>query len=425
MEEIKKRKVSRIPYFLSAIITVGMAGFMVSWSYFRDDLGALFPSWSEAQLSLPFSLHNITVLLSTIIIGPIMKKVSARVVFACGGLVLLIGFGLFPILPLDNPGLALVLLIVLFGFIAAFSPPIGSIATLDTFQPWFPDHVGLVSGLWLAIKGVAPILIGVYLGFLIPRLGVLKAVQVLGITLCALIFLALIYAKKPGPDIDLPAASIAPSSDSYAELTVKQMLLTSAFFHVYFFNVLGRCAGLIISDLGGTIANDMGIPTLAGLLFAPATALSCILGGYFADRFTLSNLVFHYCIVLFGSGIALALGGSMDNVPLVLLGIFASGYAYGGTTIVAATTARYAFGNKHYAQNLSVILTSVGFTAPAIMLSGNMLTNSGGSYEPIYIFILIMGAVSIIDALIMIKTKSFANISKVLERTKKSKEETK
>lgn len=411
-----KKTVNRAPYFVSAMIASGMGSYLLSWSYYRDSLGDLFPSWTEAQLSLPFSLHNITVFVVIAILGPLLKKVKSRIMLTIAAFAILIGLGLFPILPVNNPSLALFLLIILFAVIAALSAGIGPITSLDIYQPWFPDHVGMASGLWIFYAGLSPILIGAYLGILIPAFGVLRAVQILGITLSCMILLTLFFAKKPGEDVNLPPKIVTPSSSYFADLTTKQMFKTSAFYHIYIFNIMIRCSGIIISDLGGSIANDFGIPTLAGLLFAPANGLSALVGGFLSERIKLTNLIFMYCIVLLLGASSLLIGGLTATHFLILLGIFLIGFGYGGSTVSSVIAVRLMFGSSNYAQNMSVVLTSVGFTTLSLFVSGNMLTASGGSYTPVFILVFSLASIGFLDSVIMKKTKSFSRISHALDK---------
>ena len=396
-----------------------MGGYLFTWSYFREGLAELFPSWSQTQLSLPFSIHNITVCAALLLSGLALKKFSNRKVLAFGATCILVGFGLFPLLPVDNPHLALILLVIFFALIAGWSPGIGSIASMDTYLPWFPERIGLASGVWMLWGGVAPMALGALCGVLISAFGVLKAVQILGFIVAGVIYVSLIYAKKPGPEIKLPEPQKRPNSVFFADLSTKQMIKTSAFFHIFLFNVTTRCAGFIISDLGGTIAYDFSAPIITGLLFAPANGISAVIGGYLADKIKLAHIILGYSVILLFGAISLCLGNATNSVLLILLGIIMIGVALGGSSVGSVTAVRLMFGASHYAQNLSIVVVSSGFATFSVLLSSKLLSLSGGSYTPVFLLVLGISIFSVLDSTIMLKTKSFSRIADVLKREKK------
>ena len=410
------QKVNRVPIFIAALLSVGMGGYLFTWSYFRDSLGELFPTWSATQLSLPFSLHNITVVTMILLTAPLLKRFSNRKVLAFGATSLLIGFGVFPLLPEDNPKMALIMLCLAFSLIAACSAGIGAVASFDTYQPWFPERIGLTSGVWMLWGGGAPMLIGALCGVLTAAFGVLRAVQIIGIILAVFLYISLIYAKKPGPDIKLPEPKKKPNAVFFADLTTKQMLMTSAFYHIFIFNLCTRCAGFIISDLGGTLAIDFGAPTITGLLFAPANGISAVIGGILADKIKFGHVIFLYAVLLLTGGISLYFGGLTDSSFLILFGITCVGFGLGGSSVGSVTAVRIMFGATHYAQNVSLVVFSSGFATLAVLLSGKLLSLSGGSYTPVFILVIAFGAIAVIDGIIMLRTKSFAHIADVLKK---------
>jgi OFA family oxalate/formate antiporter-like MFS transporter len=303
--------------------------------------------------------------------------------------------------------------------IAACSVGIGVVAGYDVYQPWFPERVGLISGLWALWGGASPILLGALCGALIGVFGVLSSIGIIGALLAAAVFLSLVYAKKPGPDTVLPAPKRRAGDAVSVDCTTKEMLMTSAFWHLFLFNLMSRCAGLVISDLGGTLASDMGAATLAGLLFAPANGLSSVLGGYLADKIKLSKVIFFYTAVQTAGGLALLFGNAAGSVALVLAGVFLVGFAYGGSTVGSTTAVRLMFGSSCYAQNIGLRLASSAPASLAVLAAGSFLTRDGGAYASVFWMILIFSLIAFADAIVILSTKSFARIADVKRRSAK------
>jgi OFA family oxalate/formate antiporter-like MFS transporter len=410
MSESSAKRVNRVPVFFAAMFTVGMGGYLFTWSYFRDGLRGLYPEWTESQLSLPFSVHNITVIFMLFVAGFLLRKLSNRTVVLAGIVALFVGLGLFAFLPEDNPQTALVLIVVCFGIIAALSVGIGAVVSFDTYQPWFPERVGLTSGIWTMWGGGSPIVLGALCGVYTQHFGVLKGIALLGVTLTAILLLTLFFAKKPGEDVRLPQPKSHPNAH-FSDLRPGEMLRTSGFWHLFLFNLFARAAGLIVTDLGGTIAADLGVATLAGLLFAPANGISSVIGGYLMDRIRLSRVILLYVLVLFAGGLVLVLGNAAASAPLILTGMVLVGLSYGGTNVGSVAAVRIMFGDTHYAQNLSFIVASAGPASLSVFFTGWLIQRAGGSYTPAFVLILVLSIAAVIDCIIMIKTRSFERVA--------------
>ncbi|MDR2487815.1 MAG: hypothetical protein LBD12_07600 [Clostridiales Family XIII bacterium] len=396
-----ERKVNRVPYFVASVITVGMGGYMVTWSYFRNALGEAFPDWSQSQLSMPFSFHNVTVCLMMLFTGPILMKLSARLVLGFGGAALLVGLGLFAFLPTDNPAGALVMAILCFSLVASLSVGIGVIASFDTFLPWFPDRPGAVSGVLTFWCGVSPMLLGVLCGVFMASFGVLKAIALLGIVLGCFVFLALPWCKRPGPDVKLPPPPKRVEEELGRDYSPAEMMRTGTFWCVFIFNVAIRCAGLIISDLGGSIATAIGIGTIMGLIFAPANGLACILGGLLMDRFSVERVQLVMAVSVTAGAVLLYGGDAAGATWMIVAGIALVGFGYGGVTVTGVTGVRILFGMKHYARNLGIVSVSIGPAAIAVILAGRLNQGTAGGFGGLFLLVLAFGIVSVVACIAM------------------------
>jgi MFS family permease len=378
-----------------------MGGYLITWSYFRDALGQMFPEWSQSQLSMPFSIHNITVCLMMLFTGPALLKLSNRFVLGFGGCAVLIGFGLFIFLPKDNPSAALVMAIIAFGVIAALSVGIGVIASFDTFLPWFPDHPGAVSGVLTFWCGVAPIALGALCGLFLGHFDVLWSIALLGVVISLFVFASLKWCKKPGAEVELPPPPQRVEAELSEDYSPTRMLKTGTFWCIFIFNVAVRCAGLVISDLGGSIAVAIGIGTIIGLLFAPANGLACIVGGFLMDRFSVDRVMLLMAAAVAVGGAALLVGNNAHSTLLIIAGIALVGFGYGGVTVTGVSGTRILFGMKHYAQNLGLVSVSIGPAAIAVILAGKLNTGGAGGFGNIFFLILGFGVIAVVCCLLM------------------------
>jgi MFS family permease len=162
-----------------------------------------------------------------------------------------------------------------------------------------------------------------------------------------------------------------------------------------------RSAGLVVSDLGGSIAVAIGVATIAGLMFAPANGLACIVGGFLMDRFPTERVMTLMAAAAVLGGAALCLGNAFHSSASVIAGIALVGFGYGGVTVTGVSGARILFGMKHYAQNLGLISVSIGPAAIAVILAGRLNTGGAEGYGGAFLLVTILGVVALAGCLAM------------------------
>jgi MFS family permease len=396
-----ENKRSRLPIYVCAVLTGIEMGALFSWSYFRDPLSALFPEWSASQLSLVFSTHNITVVVVALLTGVMLKRLKPRTVLMASALTLLIGFGLFPFLPIENPGAAYVMLLLIFGVVAASSAGMSGIAATAAYQPWVPDRLGLLTGIIFLVAGCSPILLGLICSRLIPVVGVLHAVQILGL-ICFLCILATMpWCKLPDAAAFTPLPSDTDKTVSRRDYTWQEILCSPLFWFFFLYNAAARSVGIILSDLGGAIAIAFGASALFGLLFAPANGAVSVIGGAVLDRIGVAKTMMISCGLLILCGGMLLLGNAADNVVIVVVALIIGGAGYGISLVMGASATRLLFGDKYYAQNYSFITISIALAAASGYTAGRILDRFDGSYFGVFAFVLLLGALAFVFTWLM------------------------
>ena len=394
-------KTTRWPYVLAAMVTGFFNGTLYTWSYIRDELGLLFPSWSASNLSFIFSIHNVTVCAALIGTGLILKRVSHRTMLFIAGTTMLTGFALFPLLPVDRPNLAFGMTIVLFGIIAASSVGMTVIAGYALYTRWLPEHTGKLLGAMALAHSITPIVLGAICSQLIPVVGTLQAVRFVGIGTAALLYATLPLAKLPGPHVKLPPAPAPKDNPDQKEYTPREMLRIPSFWLLFLFNMVMRTSGLIIIDVGGSIAIYFGMSALLGLLYSPANGVANIAGGFLIDRLGTARVMLLCGGTLMLGAFLMLLGNATGNGILVIAGILAGGLSYGCCVVHSSASTRYLFGGKNYAQNLSFVQTSIMLAAFGGFLAGKLLDRLEGDFIGVFILILCLAISGIVLGICM------------------------
>jgi len=397
---------NRIHIYLCVIVTGVEMSALFTWSYFRDPIAQLFPSWTQSQLSFVFSLHNVTVVVFALVTGVILKYVSPRLVLFVSAVMLAIGFGLMPFLPTDDPEKAYVMLIVCFSMVAASASGFSGISAPTVYQPWVPDQLGLLTGVLFLTAGAAPMLLGFIASLLIPKIGVLAAMRVVGLICFVLIAATMPFNKPPGPDVKLPPPRSAEKTAAPArDFTPKEVLKSPIFWFFFLYSVVARGAGIILSDLGGTIALAFGTAALLGLLVALANGIASVAFGAVHDRYGLNLTLYVGSGLLLVSGVLLLLGDFVGLAPVIIVGLFVGGAGYGISLVMGATGTRVLFGDKSYAQNYSFMTVSIALAAACGYAAGAVLDSMEGRYTGVFFLILLLGVLSFVFTALLARSR--------------------
>lgn len=398
---VRTKKRSTLPYYICAFFSGNVMGALFTWSYFRGALSALFPTWTAGQLSTVFGIHNVIVVCVMLVIGQLIRKVNPKVLALIGGLMMLIGFGLFPLLPVDNPSAAYVMLIICFSCIAASASSFSGLIMMAVYPMWVPEHMGLVVGIAVTAANISPFYFGALCGVLIPAIGILRTVQIIGIIVFLMILFTLRWCRFPGPGDNLPTPKTQENKVSEHDYTLKEVLKSPLFWAFFLYCAFNRGCGLIMADLGGSIATAFGTATILGLIFSPASAVASITGGMAADKIGLVKTLLFTAVIMVLCGLALVLGNATSSAALLIIGIALGGFSYGAQMTISATATRVMFGNKYYGQNYSIINASIGIGAACGIFSGALIDNMGGAFTGVFVFVLALGTSTILLSLLI------------------------
>ena len=380
-------------------------GAIFSWSYFRDSLATLFPTWTAARLSLVFSMHNVTVVITALITGALLKYLKQRTLVAMAAAVVLVGFGAFPFFPADNPGAAYIMLFICFGVVAASASGFAGISVPTVYQPWFPDHLGLLTGVLFLASGLSPMLFGYICSLLIPVVGVLRAVQILGIIIFVLVVATLPWCRTPGPGVRLPPPKNTENASSSRNYSLKEVLRSPLYWCFFLYTALARSVGLVLLDLGGTIAIAFGVATLLGLIISPANGAASVVGGAIQDRIGIGKTILLSCGILVLGSLLLLAGNITDSAFLIITALILGGLGYGISLVISASATRIFFGDKHYAQNYSFLTLSLVLAAASGYFAG-VLLDKVGNYSGVFILVLVLSVLSLVSGLILVRSKA-------------------
>lgn len=422
-------------------------GTVYCWSIFSQEI-ANYIGWSKGATEWAFSLAIFFLGMSAAFMGNIVEKnihkssLIAAITFALG----MAGTGFFIWYGGNHQHsvLALVGILVCYGFIMGIGLGTGYLSPVKTLMLWFKDQKGLATGLAVAGFGAAkaiasPIMTSMLTGLTVNKInnvgdGVYKMFLVLAAVYFVMMFVGHLLLAKPSDWVEPQTKS----KDEGILATLKREPLTS-YIGIWLMFYLNITCGLALISQEKMIVKCIGLAGSVGII----STISAIFNaggrlGFSAwadkmkDRNTIYKLIFILSIVftaavMFTGGIkngagnivltilVLALifvvnagyGGGFSNVPTLLSDHYGMGSI---SAIHGITLSAWAFAGLTGNQMANAIvkavenkITAEDGSLPQILYHGEMQTVNPVGYQTVLYVTLALYVVSLCLSLFLVK----------------------
>ena len=366
--------VERTRWLRVAVGTVMMLclGTLYAWSIFRAPFGALYPSWTTADLSMNFTISMVCYSAGGFLGGKLSKKTSNTVTALAAAVLIFAGFLGVSWLSAD-PETAKVQLYLFYGVLSGLGTGFGYNTIVSGVGGWFPDKNGLATGVLLTGFGLGTMLIGQLADALIPVVGL------------------------PGAGTVLPPPPATAQVEEQRDYTSGEMIRRPAFWLFFLWNMLMCASGLLVINSAAEIAAYYGAAAVLGLLLSVFNGLSRIPFGVLVDKFGRRKVMLLANGFLLLSGGLLVLGGMGRSAALVLAGMLIMGVCYGNSVTIGTLVIRQFYGSAHYATNLAIVnccAIPASFIGP--LIASALQTASGGDYTTTFLCVLAFAAVDLL-----------------------------
>jgi OFA family oxalate/formate antiporter-like MFS transporter len=258
---------------------------------------------------------------------------------------------------------------------------------IGTINKWFPDKVGLASGIMLMGFGLGGLVLGSAVNSMIGSMGILAVFRILAVVICIVCVLAALIIRAPGEEDAAELAALAGPDDrktpgDVRNYTAVEMLRTARFWFFTIWAILLNSAGLLVINSAANISVAFGGTAVLGMIVSLFNGAGRIIAGNNFDRHgrkmsTIVNTAF-----MLGAGVLLTLGGMTGMYAFILCGLVFVGLAYGGCPTITSAYINSAFGPANFPTNFSIANFSL-IPAATIgpMISSALLEKAGGSYD--------------------------------------------
>lgn len=422
-------------------------GTVYCWSIFSQEI-ANYIGWSKGATEWAFSLAIFFLGMSAAFMGNIVEKnihkssLIAAITFALG----MAGTGFFIWYGGNHQHsvLALVGILVCYGFIIGIGLGTGYLSPVKTLMLWFKDQKGLATGLAVAGFGAAkaiasPIMTSMLTGLTVKKInnvgdGVYKMFLVLAAVYFVMMFVGHLLLAKPSDWVEPQTKS----KDEGILATLKREPLTSyvGIWLMFYLNITCSLAlisqeKMIVKCIG--LAGSVGIISTISAIFNAGGRLGfSAWADKMKDRNTIYKLIFILSIV-FTAAVMLTGGikngaGNIVLTILVLALIFVVNAGYGGgfsnvptllsdhygmgsiSAIHGITLSAWAFAGLTGNQMANAIvkavenkITAEGGSLPQILYHGEMQAVNPVGYQTVLYVTLALYVVSLCLSLFLVK----------------------
>lgn len=377
-------------YLGTATLTLLFLGLIYAWSIFRTPLSELFPDWSISQMSLTFTISMIFFCLGGFAGGLMSKRFSVRVRFLISAVMLFIGFFVVSTVSTSNPSGSLTMLYIFYGVFGGGGVGFAYNTVIGTLNKWFPDKVGLASGIMLMGFGLGGLVLGSVVNSMIGSMGILPVFKVLGIVIAIICVIAAFIIKAPTADDSAELAQLAASAgtgkaakaEEVTNYTAGEMLRTGRFWFFTIWAILLNSAGLLVINSAANISVAFGGTAVLGMIVSLFNGAGRIVAGNNFDKFGRKTATIVNNAFMLAAGIFLTLGGMSSKYVFILIGLIFVGLAYGGCPTITSAYINKAFGPANFPTNFSIANFSL-IPAATIgpMISSALLEAADGSYS--------------------------------------------
>jgi OFA family oxalate/formate antiporter-like MFS transporter len=262
---------------------------------------------------------------------------------------------------------------------------------IGTLNKWFPDKVGLASGIMLMGFGLGGLVLGSVVNSMIGSMGIFPVFRILGIVIAVICVLAALIIKAPSPEDSAVLSQLAAAAKGSAssgpaapavDYSAGEMLRTARFWFFTLWAILLNSAGLLVINSAANISVAFGGTAILGMIVSLFNGAGRIIAGNNFDRFGRKTATIINNAFMLAAGAFLTLGGMSSKYAFILIGLIFVGLAYGGCPTITSAYINKAFGPANFPTNFSIANFSL-IPAATIgpMISSALLESAGGSYN--------------------------------------------
>jgi OFA family oxalate/formate antiporter-like MFS transporter len=382
--QIKSR---RILYLVFATVTLLVLGLIYAWSIFAAPIGKTFTDYGP-MLPQVFQVSMFAFCLSALLGAQIIKRYSAKVSIILAAVLMAVGFVLTALLA----GVSIWALFFFYGILAGSGCGIAYNAIISLVNPWFPDRIGLASGVMMMGFGISSLVFGSLANALFGIMDWTLVFMLIAVV-AFVIMIVLAFIVQPAPtDISAKLGIASAAGAAKASPTQQQFILKSKTFWVYsiWSTIIVACGlALIGTAAQGAALLELDVTIFAGFgallvgLVSTMNGISRIVNGAIFDKAGLLPVMLLAASVGFVCMLGLSLALAFNVGPVYIVAGILVALPYGSVPVMASAFSRQRFGAQGFAMNLGITNCCIAAAALVNLIIGAILGSPAGANGPI------------------------------------------
>lgn len=254
-------RVSRWLLVGAGMLLLLLLGLIYAWSVFVLPIEKEF-EWNRSETSLAFTICMCFFCTGGLVAGLLSKHRPPRFIILLSSLFILVGF------LLASRVTSLTGLYLSYGCLVGLGIGLSYNTVISAVVRWFPDRVGLVSGLLLMGFGFGGMALGTSCTAAIEKFGWRATFNGTGVILFAIIAACAFIIKLPPENMTFSAGTVQKRSNAATDVAAKEMLASASFWIFFVWTTLLTAAGLAAIGHATPNAVDMGYTASAAAIFS-------------------------------------------------------------------------------------------------------------------------------------------------------------
>lgn len=378
-----KYGIQRWRYLLMGTIAMIFTGFFYAWAVLKNPLAEAF-GWTPAELALNHTISMFFIAAGNILAGRLEKNIPARLMIAGSALLIFVGFCISSIMNGN---------VLLLYFSNAFLCGIGVgsfvVTIISMLGKWFEDKNGLCTSLLQMGLGFGGMFIGNLTAFLLDTVHMEWRIVyfILGLLIGSVLLLTAILVREPEKGDWVGSVKTKVQGIRIVDIPTSKMIHKAKFHHYYMLNLFIGTVGVVMMNFTNDYFTVLGCSKRMALMMVSCVSVSNGIGrfliGIIYDWKGITVALITTVTSGVGSAGCLLLSAISGNVPIGIAGAALAGVSYGVIPAAAGPIIRREYGEKYFASNYSVILTTTMPASVMATVAGAILT-VGGSFVKIY-----------------------------------------
>lgn len=381
-----------------------MLGIVYAWSVFVKPLMENF-GWTKTIASLPFSIFLLVFAIMMVPAGRTQDRIGPRKVAMLGGFLLGLGFILSSFIEtIRDP----VWLLFTYGIIAGAGCGLGYACPIPVARKWYPQRVGLATGLVVMGFGLSALIFAPLERMLIDAYGIGNAFLYIGIILLIVAVFAASLLRNPPTTEQVQVVQKTQSSplpQTGRDFGPVEMLRTPQFWMLWISFMFMALLGLMVIGHIAPFAQERGLDPYAAALAASALSVANALGrpgaGWLSDAIGRPKTMF--TLFLIQGIVIIAYPHFAWTLVAIYLGAIIIGFNYGANFSLFPSATGDFYGTRNLGVNYGLVFTSYGVGGLIGPIMAGYIFDVTGSYEMAF---LVAGVLAVIAALISLALRS-------------------